>query len=84
MATAYSSLRDFIDMLESAGRLVRVSEPVSIVHEMTEIQTRLLADPGRAYRPEDGLAEIARYEVPTSREIEDSDVKSAVIWRVEP
>lgn len=44
----------------------------------------LLADPGRAYRPEDGLEEIARYQVPTSREIEDSDVKSAVIWRVEP
>jgi len=42
----------------------------------------LLSDPGRAYRPEDGLEQIARYEVPTSREIEDSDVKSAVIWRV--
>lgn len=42
----------------------------------------LLADPGRAYRPEDGLEQLARYDVPTSREIEDSEVKSAVIWRV--
>ncbi len=44
----YASLRDFIDKLESAGRLVRVSEPVSTVLEMTEIQTRLLAEGGPA------------------------------------
>ncbi|MEK9754110.1 MAG: UbiD family decarboxylase, partial [Rhodospirillaceae bacterium] len=46
---AFSSLRDFIfDKLEPAGRLVRVSEPVSTVLEMTEIQTRLLAEGGPA------------------------------------
>ncbi len=45
---AYSSLRDFIERLESEGRLVRVSEPVSPVLEMTEIQTRLLAEGGPA------------------------------------
>ena len=45
---AYSSLRDFIAKLESAGRLVRVAEPVSTVLEMTEIQTRLLAEEGPA------------------------------------
>jgi len=45
---AYSSLRDFIDRLESDGRLVRVSEPVSPNLEMTEIQTRLLAEGGPA------------------------------------
>ncbi len=31
----YRSLRDFIAMLESAGDLVRVTEPVSTVLEMT-------------------------------------------------
>jgi 4-hydroxy-3-polyprenylbenzoate decarboxylase len=41
-------LRDFIDRLEAAGELIRVSHPVSIVLEMTEIQTRLLAEGGPA------------------------------------
>ena len=45
---AFSSLRDFIDRLEQAGRLVRVGEPVSPNLEMTEIQTRLLAEGGPA------------------------------------
>ena len=44
----YASLRDFIARLERDGRLVRVSEPVSTVLEMTEIQTRLLAEQGPA------------------------------------
>ncbi len=44
----YSSLRDFIDRLEAAGRLVRVAAPVSPYLEMTEIQTRLLAEGGPA------------------------------------
>jgi 4-hydroxy-3-polyprenylbenzoate decarboxylase len=45
---AFSSLRDFIDRLERDGRLVRVGEPVSPYLEMTEIQTRLLAEGGPA------------------------------------
>ncbi|MEX2452213.1 MAG: UbiD family decarboxylase [Rhodospirillales bacterium] len=45
---AYRSLRDFMDRLERDGRLVRVKEPVSPVLEMTEIQTRLLAEQGPA------------------------------------
>lgn len=44
----YKSLRDFIEMLEAQGDLVRVTEPVSTVLEMTEIQTRLLAQNGPA------------------------------------
>ncbi len=45
---SYKSLRDFMDRLERDGLLVRVSEPVSTVLEMTEIQTRLLAEGGPA------------------------------------
>ena len=44
----YRSLRDFIAKLESSGELVRVREPVSTVLEMTEIQTRLIANGGPA------------------------------------
>jgi 4-hydroxy-3-polyprenylbenzoate decarboxylase len=45
---AYRSLREFMAKLEAAGELVRVSEPVSSVLEMTEIQRRLLATGGPA------------------------------------
>ena len=45
---AYRSLRDFIDKLEKAGELVRVSEPVSTVYEMTEICDRLVRTGGPA------------------------------------
>src|SRR5437764_4183230 len=44
----YASLRDFIGRLEAAGRLKRVVAPVSPYLEMTEIQTRLLAEGGQA------------------------------------
>jgi 4-hydroxy-3-polyprenylbenzoate decarboxylase len=44
----YTSLREFITRLEAAGRLVRVVTPVSSVLELTEIQTRLLAEGGPA------------------------------------
>ncbi len=45
---SYGSLRDFIARLEAENRLVRVSAPVSPNLEMTEIQTRLLAEGGPA------------------------------------
>lgn len=45
---SYADLREFIDRLESEGRLIRVSAPVSTALEMTEIQTRLLAEHGPA------------------------------------
>src|ERR1700722_2963749 len=44
----YASLRDFIARLEASRRLVRVTAPVSPFLEMTEIQTRLLAEGGPA------------------------------------
>jgi 4-hydroxy-3-polyprenylbenzoate decarboxylase len=56
----YASLRDFIDRLEREGRLVRVAHPVSTMLEMTEIQTRLLAEGGPAVlfeNPVDGDGE---------------------------
>src|SRR3982751_4073103 len=45
---SYRSLRDFLARLEKDGELVRVKEPVSTVLEMTEIQTRLIAEGGAA------------------------------------
>lgn len=45
---SYASLREFMALLEREGKLVRVTEPVSTNLEMTEIQTRLLAEQGPA------------------------------------
>jgi 4-hydroxy-3-polyprenylbenzoate decarboxylase len=44
----YRSLREFMSRLEGQGRLVRVKTPVSTALEMTEIQTRVLAERGPA------------------------------------
>lgn len=53
----YSSLRDFLDMLEGQGDLVRITTPVSTKLEMTEIQTRVLAQGGPALLFENVLNE---------------------------
>src|SRR6201990_2485520 len=45
---SYKSLRDFLARLEKDGDLVRVRDTVSTVLEMTEIQTRLIAEGGPA------------------------------------
>ncbi len=48
MSTNFHSLRDFLTHLEKEGELVRVKTPVSTYLELTEIQTRLLAEQGPA------------------------------------
>jgi predicted nicotinamide N-methyase len=42
----------------------------------------ILADPGRAYVPESGLAELARYDVPVARALEDFDRRTVTVWDV--
>lgn len=45
--------------------------------------TVLVADPGRKYAPSEGTP-LARYEVPTSLELEDSANRSVALIRLEP
>ena len=42
----------------------------------------LIGDPGRKYLPLKDLQEIARYDVPTSLELEDREIRAGVVWRV--
>ena len=42
----------------------------------------LLGDPGRTYLPRQGLERLIAYGVKTSRELEDSDLRNAVVWKV--
>lgn len=44
----------------------------------------LMGDPGRTYLPRQGLSRITGYAVKTTREIEDTDLRNAVVWRVDP
>jgi predicted nicotinamide N-methyase len=43
--------------------------------------TVLMGDPGRTYLPKEGLDWVVRYAVKTTRELEDTDVRNAVVWR---
>jgi predicted nicotinamide N-methyase len=44
----------------------------------------LMGDPGRAYLPQSGLLELARYQVPTSLELEDRTMRETIVWRLMP
>jgi predicted nicotinamide N-methyase len=41
----------------------------------------LIGDPGRSYLPRDMLEEIAIYQVPTTRALEDMEIKKSSVWR---
>ncbi|MFA5041488.1 MAG: 50S ribosomal protein L11 methyltransferase [Bdellovibrionales bacterium] len=43
----------------------------------------LLSDPGRAYVPQEGLSRLAGYDVPTSLDIEDKEMRTATVWKME-
>jgi predicted nicotinamide N-methyase len=42
----------------------------------------LIGDPGRSYFPRQGLDKLAEYQVPTTRELEDMEVKKTAVWRI--
>ena len=44
----------------------------------------IVGDPGRSYFPRDGLVRLAEYQVPTTRELEDMEVKKTGVWTFAP
>ncbi len=46
--------------------------------------TVIIADPARAYVPREGIAAIARFEVPTSLDLEDSTSRTVTLSRLLP
>ena len=40
----------------------------------------LIGDPGRTYFPRQGLEFLAEYRVPTTRELEDQEIKRSSVW----
>ena len=47
-----------------------------------EGKTVLIGDPGRAYLPRDKVEQIAAYDIPVSRALEDAEFKRAAVWRL--
>jgi len=45
-------------------------------------KTVLIGDPGRTYLPRDKLDQIAAYDIPVTRALEDSEVKRAAVWKL--
>jgi predicted nicotinamide N-methyase len=43
----------------------------------------LLGDPGRSYFPKTGLARLAQYNVQTTRELEDREIRETGVWRLD-
>lgn len=43
--------------------------------------TVLVGDPGRSYLPKQRMTQLAEYQVPVTRALEDSDVKRTRVWR---
>jgi predicted nicotinamide N-methyase len=44
----------------------------------------IIADPGRSYAPHEGTAAIARFEVPTSLDLEDSTSRTVTLFKLMP
>ncbi|MFC5384896.1 class I SAM-dependent methyltransferase [Aquamicrobium segne] len=40
-----------------------------------------VGDPGRSYLPKSGLEQLALYEVPVTRALEDTEIKRTIVWR---
>jgi predicted nicotinamide N-methyase len=41
----------------------------------------VIGDPQRTYMPRNGVTKLAHYQVPTTRELEDSDLRNASVWQ---
>jgi len=44
----------------------------------------LLGDPGRSYFPKAGTEKLCTYQVPTSRDLEDRDMRETSVYRLLP
>ncbi len=55
---------------------------LSLMDPLLEMGTEILVgDPNRSYLPQSRLEQIASYEVPVTRELEDFEIRSTKVWR---
>ena len=70
-----------------ASRLLAGGSGGTSVYAAVQIAKRLgsgkrvlMGDPGRNYLPAAGLSEVARYQVPTSLDLEDRITRETIVW----
>ncbi len=54
------------------------------LRRMAQVTEVVIADPGRAYLPSEGLVAFARYQVPTTTELEDRTEREVTLYRLQP
>lgn len=45
-----------------------------------QIDTILIGDPGRSYFPSSKMQQLASYDLPVTRELEDNEIKHVLVW----
>ncbi len=53
-----------------------------LIEQQATGKTVLIGDPGRTYLPRDKLEQIAAYDIPVTRALEDAEVKRAAVWKL--
>jgi len=53
-----------------------------LIAQQGEGKIVLIGDPGRTYLPRDKLEQIAAYDIPVTRALEDAEVKRAAVWKL--
>lgn len=53
-----------------------------LIEQQAAAKTVLIGDPGRTYLPRDKLDQIAAYDIPVTRALEDAEVKRAAVWKL--
>jgi predicted nicotinamide N-methyase len=53
-----------------------------LIEQQAAGKTVLVGDPGRTYLPRDKLEQIAAYDIPVTRALEDAEVKRAAVWKL--
>jgi len=53
-----------------------------LIAQQAQGKTVLIGDPGRTYLPRDKLEQIAAYDIPVTRALEDAEIKRAAVWRL--
>jgi len=53
-----------------------------LIEQQAAGKTVLIGDPGRTYLPRDQLEQIAAYDIPVTRALEDAEVKRAAVWKL--
>ena len=81
---AYGTRIDHFDVVLAGDIFYERDTAASALRFLAHHQARgtsiLIGDPGRSFLPKDRLRELAAYQVPVTRELEDMDIRRTAVW----